>query len=368
VENISFKALNPDNDVEVTQLTQLFTRVCGPSFPLTPVYQARFWKTHAGVRFTSLLALHGKKVLAHLGIRPDRDDSSTVQIYLPVCDPEFIEQHAELHQQMLDIVKRQAERQGWRVLYCYVLDDLAQMHFFANEVLHASEVAVWPACLPSLEIESQDPRRHVVVVQKVLQARPERTMLSLKGERDLLFVPEWHRPMCELVYASLGLKGAFASELECRADCEDEQRGATCSALPADRRAIETRTYRQTGITLSCVEPGLVPSQRRTVEQLLSLGAPYHYVALNLHHARTPSFCAELEEVGYNFCGLLPFLRGKDSIIYSNQKIDPLAMPSKSLVSSYALGRYLEAYNFADVEHALWEKESGRAGSITDRR
>ena len=345
VEGIKFKALNPDDDSEVSQVVELFRRSHGESFPLAPVYDRKFWKIHAGVRFTSLVAMHERQMVAHLAIRPDRDDPSHVQIYLPLCDLELISLSQQIHGEMLSIIERQGQRQGWRMLYSLVVEDMPQMHAFANQVLQGKEVAIWPQCLPPKPGHDDQMRRHVMVMQRMLQQNPQHTT----GESpDFLFVPEAHQAICEWLYNSLGLTRVFLTHSQAHAGGRLPS-SHRLSALSADRRAVETRTYRQTGVTLSCVEPGLLNCFTRVFDKFRTHSTQRHFVSVNMRDDKAPGFCEALEERGYSFCGVLPMHRGKESIIYASQRLEFLP-ERESALSTYVLGRYLENFDFCAVQ------------------
>jgi len=357
VENdlFTFKALNADDDSEVLQLVRLFQRVYGDSFPLAPVYSAKFWKVHAGTRFTSLLAMQGRKVSAHLAIRPDRDNPLHIQIYLPACDPEFIAAGQEHHQQLVNLIKRQAERHGWQMLYCYLINNVQPMRFLAEDLFQTQEVAIWPKSLPELQIgratgsaEQNSLRRHVIVTQRLLNGASQAGL-----EETPLYVPEWHRQVCAWLYSNLGLTRLFCTDFD-----HTRVKQQFLPTFSADRRSIETRTYRQTKVTLSCVEPNLIGDFRQALRQLEQATGYYHYVSVNMQDPATPAFSAALEESGYRFCGVLPFHRGKESIIYCNHAAR-FFLAEELGASPSALARYIERYSFRDQSRSAWQAPAG---------
>ncbi len=348
-EQISFRALNSDNDSEVIQVMRLFERSYGKSFPLVSVYDQKFWKTHSGSRFTSLIALDGYKVIAHLAIRPDRENPSHVQICLPVCDPDYHSLHEALHAELIALVERQSVKQGWRMMYYHVVTSLPEMKFVANSVLEAKEVAIWPFCLPPTADSGSDTRHHVLVAQKMLPSGA--TQKKSTSSNNVLFAPEWHLDVCRSIYSSLEIKKAISAER-----IQDEP--SLEMAYPADRRAVETRSYRRTGIVLSNIEPSLVSSFKRTVVSLLEQPCPWQFVAVNMRDVKTPAFCQVLEENGFRFCGVLPYHRNRHSIVYACQRSNKISA-KELLVPDSALAQYIENYRIDSEQDRSW-KTPGR--------
>lgn len=359
MENSSFglKALNADDDCEVRELIRLFERAYGSFFPLAPVYQGKFWKSHAGTRFTSLGVWQGRKIVAHLAIRPDRDNPQHVQIYLPVCDADFTSAPVEIHQQLVEIVERQAERHAWELLYCFAVSDIQTMRFLADGLLGTQEVAIWPRCLPTASgetgagvpySETASYRRHITVTQKLIGSAGV-NQSQAPGEDIPLYVPAWHQQICSWLYSTLGLTRIFYTSFE-----HAKVKQQFLPAFSADRRSVETRTYRHTKVSLSCIEPNLAGDFRQVLRQLAQVSGLYSFVSVNMRDPATPAFCLALEENGYRFCGVLPFHRGKESILYCNDAAR-LSSAEELGASPSPLARYIEKYNFNRESRSTWQ-------------
>jgi len=355
VKDIQLKAANPDNELEIKQLSNLFRKVYGKSFPIESVYDPLFWNTHIGTRFISVIATKKGRVIAHLGAYPDADDSSHVQLCFPLCHPAYSHLIPELARGAWRILERQAERQQWKMIYYFVFGNVPDMQLLADSIFRTKEVAICPDYLPASNLRprgnknvkgirrsSNGSRTHVAITQKILSYE--------NGGYKKLFVPEHHRQMIECLYEPMALKRSFDS----RADYPRE-----IHALPTEARAIDKNYFAKTGVVHSFVHPSLLSGQQDDIEKLSANGNSQVYAFVNMEDPACPSFSLKLEKSGYQFCGILPLLKGRDSLVYYkassevrsqlNRQFDEdfFYSPRSRMLASYAENQNIEkAFNF----------------------
>jgi len=312
VEDIHLKAANPDNEVEIKQLSNLFRRVYGKSFPIDSVYDPQFWRTHIGTRFISVIAVRKGRIIAHLGAYPDSDEPRHVQLCFPLCDPAYSHLIPMLGKGAWSILQKQAQRQRWKMIYYFVFGNVPDMQQMADSIFFTKEVAICPDYLPASNLRprgnknvkgirrtSNGSRTHISITQRIITAE-ENPPLKL-------FIPRHHRQMIECLYEPLGLKRTFM-------DRPKHLREA--HALPAEARAVEKNYFSKTGVVHSFVHPSLLPGRPDDVEGLSANGNSQVYAFVNMEDPACPAFCEKLEDKGYQFCGILPLLKGRDSVVY----------------------------------------------------
>lgn len=338
------KALNPDSETEIAQLCTLYSKSYGPNFTATPVDASRFWKSRAGNRFTTLVVMDNSRFIASVSLRPDRDNPAHIQLYMPVCDLEYLESVNEIRAAMADLMHRLSLRQKWEMLYSYQFLQLPQQAWFSKFLLNGIDVAIWPSSLPfssNLNVSDKSQKTlsgykspvdkfpanksygSVVISQRVLQTPNEQ-----KSADSLLFAPAKHTQFCKWIYQSLGLQFQITSSAEEAAKSISSQqlfdqhlvhRGfqdAPVLALSADRRAIERHTHRQAGFSICFVEPSLTTGFKDLEKVLDRKAKNVEYIALNMLDPMTPDFAEKLESIGYGLGGVLPYHRNRHTLLY----------------------------------------------------
>jgi hypothetical protein len=325
------KAINGDNEVQINQLVKLFERVYGDTFPIKSVYDAQFWKTHIGSRFVSLGAFREGQLIAHLAACPDNDNPRHIQMCFPICSPAHCHLVASLGSSAWKFFQRQAVRQDWEMIYYFVLGNVPDMQLLADRVFCSSEVAFCPEYFPATNLrprgvrESQlfasGERSHIAITQRVL--RPQ-------GKSKSLHVPDRHREMVQHLYHPLKLKREFLSSSQ-----------VVEFTFPADAEGFERNYFRETGVEHIFVQPGLASSN--TPQSTFSRpGVDTCYMFVNMEDPTCPEFCDRIEAAGYRFCGVLPLVKNRDSIIFyrgkglSIGKEEMFFSPRSRMLASYS--------------------------------
>lgn len=315
------KALDADNEVEVNQLCSLYSKSYGAQCILTGVDSTRFWKLRAGNRFTTIIVRAGSKLIASVSLRPDRDNSSHVQLYMPVCDPDYLGEASEIRHALADVMHRLSIRQDWEMLYSYQFLQLPEQAWFSHFLVDGVDVALWPASLPSGSKRNQKKSNalslgSVLISQRIL-AVPE----TQATDKTVLFSPKEHVEFCRWIYQSLGISFPITNDLQEASkqfSSHEKEKSVFASnmALSADRRAIERHTHRQAGFSICFVEPSLAGSFKDIENLLDRRPMSADYVALNMLDPKTPQFAEHLESKGFGLGGVLPYHRNRHTLLF----------------------------------------------------
>ena len=111
------KAASPDNDGDLRQLVELFRQTYGNRYHARQVYDINFWKRKIGHKIISLLGMREERVVAHLALRTNPKDPSSVYVLHPAIETGLGESGAQLTRQARELISRIAERQGWNKIY-----------------------------------------------------------------------------------------------------------------------------------------------------------------------------------------------------------------------------------------------------------
>lgn len=313
------RAACPDNDVVISSLIRLFSDAYGTSFPVSGVYDPRFWRSNMGQRFTSVMAYKDRELVAHIAVYPDRYDRTLVHLCFPACDPSELEAIHEIKPEFEELLQRLGARQGWRRISFASFGDARPLQQVAESILGTSTVAVLPGYLehpvfrsmrnrsrrPVDEFDFRDerpqafreisdrPRSHLILSQKLIQP----------GVSPEIFAPKRHRIWIEKVYRDLGETNLGARD------------ASSTGVIAADARAIERQYFPTTQVAHLFVQPSLATA-RDVFARLERSGAhTRQFVFVSLWDSKCPALCEALEEQGLQVCGILPGYRGRDYIL-----------------------------------------------------
>ena len=330
--NLKVKALNVDSESEIARLCSLYSRSYGEKFNLTPLDASRFWKSRVGNRFTTIVVQSDSRFIASVSLRPDRDNPAHIQLYMPVCDPDCLAEAVEIRTAIADLMHRLSLRQNWEMIYSYQFLQIPEQAWFSHFLVDGTDVALWPACLPSGSKQDRNKKSEgrsidksigsVLISQRVL-AVPSAS-IELK---TVLFAPTKHLDFCRWVYNEMGLSFTITNQVgmlskdtqmskEFFGDLSAAPTVTQALALPADRRAIERQAHRQAGFSICFVEPGLTSGFRELENILQRKALCADYVALNMLDPMTPAFAEQLEQIGFGLGGVLPYHRNRHTLLF----------------------------------------------------
>ncbi len=321
------KALDPDNQVEVTQLSELYKAAYGDRFKLARVNEASFWAVKSSFRFSTLLVYAGNKVVASVALRKDRDNEKHVQLYMPAIHPEFIVKQDDIGRSLKDFIQKLADRQEWELTYSYQFLQMEDQAEFAALLVDGTETALWPSSLPLNPVASKG-LGPVLVSMKVLTS-------GMKDKLNL-YAPVSHLNFCVDLYRRLGINVSF-----------NENQGSDISSLhglSADKRAFERRVHQNAGFSLSFIEPSLFKNFDQLKSKLTKQSESADYIALDLIDPLTPEFAQKLEELGFQLGGLLPYIRNRHNLLYfrTTTQADLEYLKDHSFLCAYLLNRKAE--------------------------
>lgn len=360
ISDLLIRTINPDNKVEIRDLVHLFRRVYGKSFPISSVYDEAFWSSHVGIRFNSLVAIHEGRIVGHCAIYPEKGVPNIVQLNYMLCDPMYRHLLPGLCRETWQIISKQSIRQNWNMIYNFTFGSSPFTQLLQNKVLNGHEVALMPAYLPNSKMRprglrikkgaaTENDRGHVLISQ--------RTFSPNKLTSRTIYAPKSHRDIIRYLYAPLNLPRVFdysnsIAKLE--------------KAVYADFPAVDMQSFTTTKVRHVYIQPSLVNMPSKTVSEIEdSCPDPSAalYLFINLSDPRCPDFCDMIENRGYKFCGVLPVLQGRDSIIFwrENQNSDYFNIDNFYSESARVLARYLGTPSF---DSAIEEAKAFETRSI----
>ncbi|RMD85871.1 MAG: hypothetical protein D6808_04450 [Candidatus Dadabacteria bacterium] len=323
MEKLFVRALNPDDRVELEKLVGLFTTLTGSTYPIRTVYDSQFWAAHIGVRFCSVGVFHEGSLIGHFAICPDSRMRSNVRIAFPLFDMRYIDLQEMIRKEVAVLIDRLCRRNRWSTTYYFIFDSGRADQKFILQMLGGSETALCPHYfLESAKSQSivgadkagTDSRRISVYVVENPACR--NTLPS-----HTVYVPKHHKDICSYLYEPFGLNREFRRKPDSKVQI----------FLGAEERGVDIKRYKETGVTHICVSPSLIHDRNKALNQIASLGDEPVFLFVNMFDPGCPSFVERMEDVGFVFCGILPLLMGRDSIVMwkKNQELSLKYVPSE---------------------------------------
>jgi hypothetical protein len=340
VKPIEIKAADPDNEVELKGIVELFKSAYGEHFPNRCVYSTAFWNKHMIKRFTSLIALQERRIVGHLAIQPDHDNPHIAQLLFPAYARDMQGALLDLSGQAWELIERQSARRGWRLVYACEFDGLPLLQEVTSGVFRTSPVAILPDYYRSDQKGLQNGSRRRQRERAPRRAALVLTAKAFKHGRDpieaplTLFVPKRHAPMCEYLYSPLGLQRSFA-------DGFDAKRMEPY-ALPAEARAVERFSAKEAEVSRFFVHPSLLKNTEAAAAEIAA-NTKRGFVFVNMRDPSCPLFCSRLEENGYLFCGVFPLIRNRESIVYFHPGSEHWLAEGYCCARAETLGAYISA-------------------------
>lgn len=320
MNNLVCKAASPDNKFELQAIVDLLKAVYGESFPLPGVYDPQFWHQHIGHRFTSILVYRGRQLVGHLAAQREGADGRMIQILYPLCHPDYREESEQILGAAWALLEKQCLRQQWHGIYFFSFAHTPEMVAFGERTLRVRRTALCPAYFPSSNLKNQGARKsgsRSPAASRTHQAT-ERTDIII-GQRFFapeqekmhsIFVNEQHHDLVSKLYHSIGLP----RDIKTSASREK----LSSYPLPADRSAIETRYFSQSGIMHAYVEPSLLTSDSELATHFQRPHSISTFVFVKAYDPRALETAQWLENHGYEFSGILPHIHDRESLLFSH--------------------------------------------------
>lgn len=289
------KATNPDNRAELRSLIALFTKNWGNTYPISAVYSENFWQERLGTQYLSVVAMRRHNVVAHIAVRLDEQFPSDAHLCMVAFDPEYQDQMSELARQLWAHLMLSPYSKTWSSRCAATVPGCPVVDKFVASLVSPSCAAILPEYLNPIDDQS--------VERRPVQLCVERVQPLKAPEVAKLRIPERYRPLAQSQFLRFGLTPQFS------AGARDAQ------ALSADAQAVLRYRYAGWGTEHLFIVPSLVASwdEIEISDRLRSV------LFIDTRDVLCPDMCQQAESHGYVFCGFLPFMCGRHSIVYAQR-------------------------------------------------
>ena len=315
------RAVRHDNHRDAKRLVELFVKHAGDSYPQKWVYERHFWCDAAAPllssdTFTSLVAIHSDKFIAHLALQHLRT-SNALEILLPAFDPDYHADLIKLFRYFWQVVEQQAKRQHRSIVMQYHSTQRPLFQFVAAKCFRSYPVALIPSISPtdrsdSLALDTQ------LLTACLIDEAPV-------GDAHPLFPPQAYSDIIEGIFSGLSLPRVFLPA------ANKEMSGISTLPLFGSRHPGLAFVHHN---ILGIIGLRVVPSRAEKEKCLKKIdfisrrcagrGFAFH-VQVSLNDPQCPQFCKMLEDQGYRFSGVLPTSGLVDFIVYARLKDSDLA-------------------------------------------
>lgn len=295
---ITIRPLNPDNELEVQQLVALFR--CSPQGAKLSeaVLSPRFWKGAAGRRFTSLLALHEGKIIAHCGFgtlarfsrEPGACASTVATLSHVIVDPAAEGLVEKLAAQLISVLETQRGRKGVR--------SLLAVHSSGNDLSARLLKAIGLNAVAAFE----DSGRFLQISARSFDIAP----------RSVEYLPAQLREVVSATFRALQIPTSTtdASEL--------------ADALPADDLSMHPLPFSKARRVLLLLTPSLIQRNEggalnsAAIQQLLEQRSAT-LLGIKIADRGCTDLSRIVQSLGFEYVGVLPSLFGRDSILFAKR-------------------------------------------------
>ncbi len=293
-EDIRIRALDPDNEVEIARVIDLFRGSYGEIFPNQKLFDLGFWKTHFTTSAIGLVAEIAREIVGYVALRPEKEFERHVQLMFPVCDKSVSARIPELARATWSTIHRLATRQDWEAIFLYGFTRSETLQQVTADVVGSHEVALLPDFFPANTPTGVE-RLHSLLALRVFHSPSPRT----------LFVPERHREIVQSLLQPLGLVRTIETTTR-RAAPQPSRAGTEPFALMAPTA---------NGVCQIAVTPSLLKEVAPVIAMTGTDNAEVSFVHVDILDPAAPAVIDELESAGLSFAGVAPLLHGRDSLI-----------------------------------------------------
>lgn len=315
------RAINQDNQRDAEELVELFRNQYGDSYPFAEVYQTNYWRQERDdleldkaaclKPFTSIVALDGRRVVAHLALQPLGD--GIVEILHPSIHPDYRHRLFSISRLFGRCLQEQAQRQNWRIVfgYNYICQPLAQI--LATKFLFLKETALIPGFAPVGEkfaaMRSLCPKKSLLAMYN--------TPLARASAEKTLYPPAEHIEKIIDLYRPFSFNRRFLS-----VNPEPQYSAMKHSDSPDANNGLSLTYEQSLGIARVIVDPGEIEDWEEFLSFVSDMDLSVHRQDLRLviqvamDSPSCPRCSRMLELNGYRFCGVLPEVAGQDYIVF----------------------------------------------------
>lgn len=329
--NITYKLANPDNLVEIGNITELFREVHADNFPRTGVYSHKFWNRHLNRDLKSILIYGNDELLGHIALKAGINNKKHFELTLPAFSSRLMSQKQEVATIIRNIISKNAKKQAWELVYCFLFNECKNWHEISENALGMHEVVLCPNYIDDKNSNGKENQDVIIAVKCFSRDEVSGTMPTN------IHIPAKHKEISKALYKPLNLNRKFKGKTTSKIG----------AALHAEGRAIESNYFSKASVAHTFVNPSMLHDDTMTLGKLNGHPANSNYIFVNLFDAKTPEFCDKLEGLNFKFCGILPLFKGRDSVVYfrsqSNEAKDK-KMPSERTKN---IAKYINTYVFS---------------------
>ncbi|NDC38658.1 MAG: hypothetical protein EBZ48_11480 [Proteobacteria bacterium] len=307
--SITIRPLNPDNELEVHQLVALFERCPQGAALSEAVLSPRFWQGAAGRRFTSLLAYYEGKLVAHCGFgtlaRFSRERgaraSKAANLSHLLITPAAAELVSAIAFRFNEVIEGQLCRKG--------INSLLAVHSSGSDLSATLLKAMGLTQVAAFE----DSSRFLQIYARSMDSAP----------RTVEFLPAQLREVVTATFKTLQISTSDtdASELS--------------DAVPADDLSVQPLPFSKAHRVLLLLTPSLLQRNeggtlsKASIERLLE-GRSATLVGIKISDRGCTDLSRIVQSLGFEYCGMLPALFGRDSILFAKRNTSARSVHSQS--------------------------------------
>ena len=313
---VSIRPLNPDNDRDVQQLVALAERCPRAELLSDAVYSAQFWKRASGRRFTALAAVAEGRIVAHFGLgtlgRYSRErgagTAGTATISHLMIDPaaaHLIEEIGALARNMLE---GQIRRKG--------ISCVLALQSSANQ--SAAELLQQLGLKPVAAFD--DTPRFLKLYARSTETAP----------RSLEYLPAQLKEVVSSTLQALDIPSSATEAAE------------LADAVPADELSVQPLPFSKGRRVLLLLTPSLLyrgdggTIDRASIEDLLKRSASA-LLGIKMSDRGCTDLTRIVQSLGYEYCGILPSLFGRDSILFAKRQVSTRPFHSDKRIAAARL-------------------------------
>ncbi len=307
------RAVNNDNQKDLSRLVNLFRCHYGSNHPFKSVYDVDFW-SDVGISDNrsgkvSVVAIQEEMFIGHLAYDFD-PRAGAAQILLPAVHPEYRQHIFTMVRAFWKQIEQTAERQNWQAVFSFNPTSQPLLQLLSAKCFHSDAFALLPCISPLGENYAENNLfPSVIVMCHILNP----ALLAKKQ----IFAPIRHLQIVQEL-----LWGVSAKPKSCQTHIpKDAPRDILGPS--AHSKAFIMQQWQRFGIcSLQINPPGLSnPSAALSLVERLESGSAKKnstlVIQIALEDPHCPLICNALEDKGYRFSGVLPVIGGHDYIAYS---------------------------------------------------
>jgi hypothetical protein len=316
--DIAIRAINADNRRDVERLVHLLTSYYGAGHSFDGVYDTEYLlaqveELDAKACVMSLVAELNEQFVAHIALRFDHGKKS-VELLFPAIRPEQMNRLIDISHAFWSRIGELADKQNWELIYQYSPVSESALQIISAKFFESHDMALFPDVKP-VDVSSSAFRRLQTfsLMYHVFSASSEK--------QKYLYPPAKHGAKVEELLGPARHNRVVIKDVK----------KVSAIQTPQFREEPVLVGYREIpGIHEITIAPDKLDDRRETLEYLREFAArgakegSRVCVKVAMENSSCPSFCSDLESIGFRFCGVSPFIDNRDYILYTTFGDDSL--------------------------------------------